>query len=76
MSAMPFTPQTLDQSISLLKQIVKYSCSTDEFRHFDLTLVSADDRHQYQTALKIVGQALRSGQITQSEFEKRVTFKE
>jgi len=69
-------PQTLDQSVQLLKQIVKHSCSTDEFRHFDLSLISIDERPYYLEALKIVGKSLKSGEISQAEFEKAVTFKE
>ena len=67
---------TTEQAIELLKKIVKHSTALDEFRHFDLSLISIEERPTYQSAIKAVAQALKKKEITQEFFEKSVTFKD
>ncbi|MDH4468861.1 MAG: hypothetical protein QE271_12450 [Bacteriovoracaceae bacterium] len=70
------TNMTTEQAIELLKKIVKPSTALDEFRHFDLSLVSVEERPRYQAAIKVVAHALKTKEITQDFFEKSVTFKD
>ena len=65
-----------EQAIALLKKIVAPSCALDQFKHFDLTLVSSSDRAKYEAALKVVAHAIKNNEITQAQFEKAVTFKD
>jgi hypothetical protein len=61
----------LDTAIELLKKAVKYTGTNDE-KHIDLTLVSANDRPMYEEALKVSQLSIKEGKITRDEFLRRV----
>lgn len=63
----------LEQAISLIKNIVKNN-GTNDTNHIDIGLVSADERPQYEKALKVVKLAIMEGKISQDEFATRVNL--
>lgn len=61
----------LDQAIELLKKAVKYTGTIDQ-KHIDLTLVPAEDRQQYEEALRAAYLGIKEGKITREIFNRRV----
>jgi vacuolar-type H+-ATPase catalytic subunit A/Vma1 len=71
----PQLKEELEAAIKLLKEAVKHSSSTDEFRHMDLTLVPAAKRAKYESALMVVRRCIHEGFLTQDQFDTAVGFK-
>lgn len=65
----------LESAIELLRKTVKRSEALDRARHFDLTLLPAEDRLKGFSALKRVQLALRNKEVTQEYIEKKTTLK-
>lgn len=65
----------LESAFDLLRAIVKRSEALDKARHFDLTLVPAQDRLKYYSALKRIQKAIRTQEVTQDFVEKKTTLK-
>jgi ribosomal protein L16 Arg81 hydroxylase len=63
---------TLDEALVLLRQAVKHSTSTDEFRHIDLSLVAAEKRDIMEQALRIAQKAMRDKVLSKEEFDRKV----
>ncbi len=61
----------LNQAIILLKRAVKYTGVIDQ-KHIDLSIVPTEDRPKFEDALKVVQTAIKDGQITRDEFNRRV----
>lgn len=61
----------LEQAIALIKKLVKNN-GTNDMRHIDIGLVSADERPLYEKALKVAKLAILEGKISQDEFAARV----
>ncbi len=61
----------INQAIELLKRAVKYTGVIDQ-KHIDLSVVATEDRPKYEEALKVVQLAIKGGQITRDEFNRRV----
>jgi len=62
----------LQESIQLLKKIIKNSTATDQFLHIDLSLVAADQRAIYQEALKTTYKAVLKGEITREDVNRLI----
>lgn len=65
----------LETAFELLKTTVKQSVALDKARHFDLTLVPAQDLDKYILAIKRVQKAVRLKEVTQEFVEKRTSLK-
>lgn len=63
--------QNLDEAITLLKKIVKYSAVEGQ-KHLDLSIALAEDRHFYQKALMLVNLEVEKGSITQDDLKHRL----
>lgn len=61
----------LDQAIELLKRTVKNNGTNDQ-KHIDLGLVSAQEKPIYEKALIVAKLAIIEGKISQDEFMARV----
>ena len=61
----------LNQAIILLKRAVKYTGVIDQ-KHIDLSIVPTEERSKFEDALKVVQTAIKDGQITRVEFNRRV----
>jgi len=61
----------LDQAIELLKKTVKLN-GTNDNKHIDLGLVSAEEKPVYEKALIVAKLAIMEGKISQEEFMGRL----
>lgn len=61
----------LEQAIEFVKKLVKNN-GTNDMRHIDIGLVSAEERPIYEKALRIVKLAMMEGKLSQDEFTARV----
>lgn len=61
----------LDQAIELLKKTVKVN-GTNDNKHIDFNLVSAEEKPIYEKALVIAKLAIIEGKISQEEFMGRI----
>jgi hypothetical protein len=61
-----------NEAIELLKNIIKNSTASDEFLHIDLSLVPAEQRSLYESALKTTYRAILKGEITRDEVNKLI----
>jgi len=64
----------LEQAINMLKAIVKNAGNVNQ-NHLDLSLVSAEQRGQYEEALKFSQEAIKEGKITKEEFQRKLNLK-
>ena len=64
----------LDESILLLKNIVKFSEVKNQ-KHIDLSVCVAEDRPLYQRALAICNIEVEKGTLTQDELKARLGLK-
>ena len=62
---------TLDEAITILKNVVKYSEVKNQ-KHLDLTLVSAQERPLYQTALVVANLEVEKGTLSQDDLKSRL----
>lgn len=62
---------TLDESIELLKKMVKYSEVKNQ-KHIDLSMALASDRPRYQLALAICNIEVEKGTLSQDELKARL----
>ena len=62
---------TLDEAITILKNAVKYSEVKNQ-KHLDLTLVSAQERPLYQTALVVANLEVEKGTLSQDDLKSRL----
>ncbi len=62
---------TLDEAITILKNAVKWSEVKNQ-KHLDLTLVSAQERPLYQTALVVANLEVEKGTLTQDDLKSRL----
>ena len=62
---------TLDEAITILKNAVKYSEVKNQ-KHLDLTLVSAQERPFYQTALVVANLEVEKGTLSQDDLKSRL----
>ena len=62
---------TLDEAITILKNVVKYSEVKNQ-KHLDLTLVSAEERPLYQTALVVANLEVEKGTLSQDDLKSRL----
>ena len=62
---------TLDQAITILKNAVKWSEVKNQ-KHLDLTLVSAQERPLYQTALVVANLEVEKGTLSQDDLKSRL----
>ncbi len=61
----------LDKAIELLKRVVKAN-GTNDNKHIDLNLVSAEEKPLYEEALVVAKLAIIKGKISQDEFMGRI----
>jgi hypothetical protein len=61
----------LDTAIDLLKTAVKHTGTIDQ-KHIDLTIIPADQRSNYERALKLIYLNMKEGKITKDDFIRRV----
>lgn len=61
----------LNEAIDLLKDTVKHTGNIDQ-KHIDLTLIPAEKRGIYETALAVSALSIKEGKITKDEFLRRV----
>ncbi len=61
----------IERAINLLKKTVKNN-GTNDSNHIDLGLVSAEERPEYEKALRIVKVAILEGKLTQDEFAAKI----
>lgn len=61
----------LDESIALLKKVVKFSEVKDQ-KHLDFSLCVAEERPTYQMALAICNIEVEKGTLTQDELKARL----
>lgn len=62
---------TLEESINLLKNAVKYSEVKDQ-KHIDLSVCVARDRPRFQEAMMIVNLEVEKGTLSQDELKHRL----
>ena len=60
-------------AIELLQKAVKHTGNIDQ-KHIDLTLVPAEDRSQYEKALSVAQEAIKSGQMTREQLFKKLNL--
>ena len=63
--------QNLDQAISLLKKIVKFSAIEGQ-KHIDLSVGLAEERIYYQKALMFAQLEVEKGTLTAEELKQRL----
>jgi hypothetical protein len=63
----------INEAINLLKDTVKHTGNIDQ-KHIDLTLIPAEKRAIYETALAVSAISIKEGKITKDEFLRRVTI--
>ena len=63
----------LEQAIDLVKKLVKNN-GTNDSKHIDIGLVSAEERPLYEKALRVVKLAIIEGKLKQDEFQARVSL--
>jgi hypothetical protein len=63
--------KTLDEAISLLKQIVKYS-AVDGQKHLDLSVAIAEERYLFQKALMLAQTEVEKGTLKAEELKQRL----
>ncbi len=61
----------LEQAILKLKNLVKFSHLINQ-KHLDLTLVGADERYDYESALIIARKAVKEGQLSEQDLKKKL----
>ena len=61
----------INEAINLLKGTVKHTGNIDQ-KHIDLTLIPAEKRAIYETALAVSAISIKEGKITKDEFLRRV----
>ncbi len=59
------------QAIELLKRAVKHTGTIDQ-KHIDLSVVAAAERPKFELALKVIQLAIKDGQMTRDDFNRRV----
>jgi hypothetical protein len=62
----------LQEAVQLLKTIIKNSTATDQFLHIDLSLVPAEQRGVYESALKTTYRAILKGEISREDVNKLI----
>lgn len=62
---------TLDEAITILKNAVKWSEVKNQ-KHIDLTLIAAEERPLYQTALVVANLEVEKGTLTQETLKSRL----
>ena len=65
------TTLTFDESIALLKNVVKYSEVKNQ-KHIDLSVCVAEDRPRYQRALVVVNLEVEKGTLTQDQLKSKL----
>lgn len=65
------TTMTLNEAVSLLKKVVKFSEVKNQ-KHIDLSLCVAHERPLYQRALVIANDEVQKGTLTQAELLSRL----
>jgi hypothetical protein len=61
----------LDQALALIKKLVKNN-GTNDTKHIDIGLVSADERPEYEKALRVAKLAIVQGKLSKEDFESQV----
>lgn len=61
----------LERALELIKKLVKNN-GTNDARHIDIGLVSAEERPLYEKALIVVKLAIQQGKLSQDDFAARV----
>lgn len=64
-------PLSLDEAVNVLKKYVKYSEVKNQ-KHIDLSLCTAEDRPQAQTALMISNLEVEKGTLTQDQLKTKL----
>lgn len=62
---------TLDEAITILRNAVKWSEVKNQ-KHIDLTLIAAEERPLYQTALAVTTIEVEKGTLTQDALKARL----
>ena len=66
---------TLEDAIFKLSTIMKHSSALDEFRHIDLSLVTASERPEYQKAVIFIQNLIDEGELSKDDIMKRLNVK-
>ncbi len=65
-------PQSIDEAITLLTKLVGWAESSFNIKRLDFNRVAASERSLYEEAMKMVTDAIKKGELTRDEFERRV----
>jgi hypothetical protein len=63
----------LERALNLLKKTVKYT-GTNDSKHIDLTLVSTDERPEFEKALVVAQLAIKDGKLSKEEFSRKINL--
>ncbi len=61
----------IDEAVNLVRHAVKHTGTIDQ-KHIDLTVVPAEDRPRYESALAICHAAVKAGEISRDELLRRL----
>lgn len=64
--------KSIDEAITSLTKLVGWAESSFNIKRLDFNRVAASERAHYEEAMKMVTDAIKKGELTRDEFERRV----
>lgn len=61
-----------DHAIEFLSKIVNWAESSVKQKRLDFNMVKASEQPDYERALEFIAQAIKKGEITREEFNRRL----